>query len=114
MAATLTFAVYFLSIHPHVMSRLREEVLGKIGPTRRPTFEDMKEMKYLKAVINGEIHSEMCVRVVLNHELLETLRLLPPVYVVSLIYADFVIFRLPQLDRSMSGAHTACPFTVSH
>lgn len=58
MAATLTFIVYFLSLHPHVMSRLREEILNKVGPTRRPTFEDTKEMKYLKAVINGKILSE--------------------------------------------------------
>ncbi|KAL0577377.1 hypothetical protein V5O48_004630 [Marasmius crinis-equi] len=60
-AATLTFSVYFLATYPEVMRRLREEILSRVGPTRRPTYEDIKEMKYLRAVIN------------------ETLRLYPPV-----------------------------------
>ncbi|KAG0698023.1 cytochrome P450 monooxygenase pc-3 [Suillus ampliporus] len=60
-ATTLTFLIYMLSQHPQVMHRLREEVLSKIGPSRRPTHEDMREMRYMRAVIN------------------ETLRLYPPV-----------------------------------
>ncbi|KAH7888186.1 cytochrome P450 [Phlebopus sp. FC_14] len=60
-AATLTFAIYMLSQHPDVLARLREEILTKLGSSRRPTHDDMKDMKYLRAVIN------------------ETLRLYPPV-----------------------------------
>ncbi|KAI0796907.1 cytochrome P450 [Abortiporus biennis] len=60
-AATITFLMYFLSQYPEVMRRLREEVLTVVGLTKRPNLEDMKEMKYLRAVIN------------------ETLRLYPPV-----------------------------------
>ncbi|KAF9450762.1 cytochrome P450 [Macrolepiota fuliginosa MF-IS2] len=51
-AATLTFTVYLLSQHPDVMKRLRQEILDKVGPTRRPTFDDIREMRYLRAVIN--------------------------------------------------------------
>ncbi|KAK0184815.1 cytochrome P450 [Armillaria mellea] len=51
-ASTLTFVVYFLSVYPDVCSRLREEILTRIGATRTPNFEDIKEMKYLRAVIN--------------------------------------------------------------
>ncbi|KAH7926998.1 cytochrome P450 [Leucogyrophana mollusca] len=51
-AATLTFVVYLLCTHPHVLSRLREEVYTKIGPTSRPTYDSIREMKYLRAVIN--------------------------------------------------------------
>ncbi|KAK7049282.1 hypothetical protein VNI00_005883 [Paramarasmius palmivorus] len=51
---TLTFIIYFLSMYPRVAARLREEVLSKVGPHRRPTYDDVKEMKYLRAVINGK------------------------------------------------------------
>ncbi|OBZ68911.1 hypothetical protein A0H81_11023 [Grifola frondosa] len=57
----LTFAVYRLSQHPDMLQRLREEILSQVGPFRRPTYEDIRNMKYLRAVIN------------------ETLRLYPPV-----------------------------------
>lgn len=60
-AATLTFVVYMLTQHPDVLRRLREEILSKVGSSRRPTYDDMRNMKYLRAVIN------------------ETLRLFPPV-----------------------------------
>src|SRR6267154_5134652 len=56
-ATTLTFLVYMLSQHPQVMHRLREEILSKIGPSRRPTHEDMRDMKYMRAVINGDFVS---------------------------------------------------------
>ncbi|KLO17806.1 cytochrome P450 [Schizopora paradoxa] len=60
-ATTLTFAVYFLAMHPEVTRRLRAEVIEKVGSTRSPTYDDIREMRYLRAVIN------------------ETLRLFPPV-----------------------------------
>ncbi|KAG1731966.1 cytochrome P450 monooxygenase pc-3 [Suillus paluster] len=60
-ATTLTFVIYMLSQHPQVMHRLREEILNKIGPSKRPTHEDMRDLRYMRAVIN------------------ETLRLYPPV-----------------------------------
>ena len=42
-----------LAEHPDVLERLREEILTKVGPNRRPTYEDIKDMRYLRAVING-------------------------------------------------------------
>jgi hypothetical protein len=46
-----------LAEHPHVLKRLRQEILTKVGPERRPTFDDFRDMKYLKAVINGGLPS---------------------------------------------------------
>ncbi|KAI0772046.1 cytochrome P450 monooxygenase pc-3 [Trametes elegans] len=51
-AAALTFGVYLLSQHPHVLKRLRTEILDHVGPTRRPTYEDIRNMKYLRAFLN--------------------------------------------------------------
>jgi hypothetical protein len=42
-----------LAEHPEVMTRLREEVLREIGSSRRPTYDDFRAMKYMRAVING-------------------------------------------------------------
>ncbi|KAG2139813.1 cytochrome P450 [Suillus bovinus] len=51
-ASTLTVALYLLSTHPHVTTRLREEIMTKVGPTDRPTYDHIRDMKYLRAVIN--------------------------------------------------------------
>ncbi|RPD66744.1 cytochrome P450 monooxygenase pc-2 [Lentinus tigrinus ALCF2SS1-7] len=51
-AATLTFVVYLLCMYPEVFKRLRAEVLQHIGPTQMPSFDDIRSMKYLRAVIN--------------------------------------------------------------
>lgn len=51
-ASTLTSAMYLLAMHPEFLARLREEIISKVGLTRRPTYDDIKEMKYLKAVLN--------------------------------------------------------------
>lgn len=53
-AATLTFIFYFLASYPDVLARLRDEIISKIGPNRRPDYDDIRDMKYLRAVINGE------------------------------------------------------------
>ena len=69
-----------LSQHPEILARLRQEVLEKVGETRRPTFEDMKDMKYLRAVINGKVlRAGLLGSVTHDNFLLETLRLYPAV-----------------------------------
>ena len=42
-----------LSQHPNVLHKLREEILTVVGDSRSPALEDLREMKYLRAVING-------------------------------------------------------------
>ena len=64
-SCTLTFAVYALASHPSVLARLRAEVLATVGPARRPSYADVREMKYMRAFIN------------------EVLRLYPPVSVLA-------------------------------
>lgn len=54
MASLLTFTIYCLSQHPTVADRLRQEILESIGSTKEPTYDDIKEMKYLRAVLNGK------------------------------------------------------------
>lgn len=49
--------MYCLAMHPDVMKRLREEILSVIGPNRYPTYDDLRGMKYLRAVINGSFLS---------------------------------------------------------
>ncbi|KAI0356452.1 cytochrome P450 monooxygenase pc-3 [Trametes cingulata] len=51
-AATLTFVVYLMCLYPDVFRRLRAEILEKVGPTQMPSFDDVRNMKYLRAVIN--------------------------------------------------------------
>lgn len=57
----LTFVTYLLALHPDVAKRLRAEVLQHCGVDGAPTFETIKNMNYMRAVIN------------------ETLRVFPPV-----------------------------------
>ncbi|KIM77311.1 hypothetical protein PILCRDRAFT_825474 [Piloderma croceum F 1598] len=60
-ASLLTSAIYCLSQHPEVAEKLRKEIINKVGLARSPTYEDIKDMKYTRSVLN------------------ETLRLFPPV-----------------------------------
>ncbi|KAJ7486849.1 cytochrome P450 [Mycena latifolia] len=61
VTSLVTFAVYMLAEHPAVLAKLREEIFDRLGEKGRPDVEDIKAMKYLRAVLN------------------ETLRLYPPV-----------------------------------
>ena len=70
-----------------MLRRLRQEILEKIGAQKRPTYDDFRDMKFLRAVINGAL----CYRPPpyrLSFKFLpldsgtETLRLYPVVYVV--------------------------------
>ncbi|KAL1754622.1 cytochrome P450 [Schizophyllum commune] len=51
-SGTLTYGIYKLAEHPDIAKRLRAEVIDKVGPTRRPTYEDIRDMKYMRAFLN--------------------------------------------------------------
>ncbi|KAG8984329.1 hypothetical protein FRB94_006131 [Tulasnella sp. JGI-2019a] len=54
-ASNLTWNIYFLATHPSVLARLRQEILDVVGPNQRPTFDHIKDMKYLRAIINESL-----------------------------------------------------------
>lgn len=60
-ACLLTYVTYFMAMHPEICQKLRAEVLEHCGPRNPPSYEQIRGMKYMRAVIN------------------ETLRLFPPV-----------------------------------
>jgi cytochrome P450 len=66
-----------LAEHPQVLQKLREEVINKLGTSNRPTYDDLREMKYLRAVINGRLFSIILFQFTLLF--VETLRLYPAV-----------------------------------
>ncbi|EGO22856.1 hypothetical protein SERLADRAFT_471322 [Serpula lacrymans var. lacrymans S7.9] len=59
-ACLLTYVTYFMAVYPDVTRKLRQEVLDNCGQ-EAPTYENIKRLRYMKAVID------------------ETLRLYPPV-----------------------------------
>lgn len=50
-AATLSWALYELSRHPEAVAALRREILQTVG-SDAPTYDQLKNMPYLKAVLN--------------------------------------------------------------
>ncbi|KAF8301042.1 cytochrome P450 [Clavulina sp. PMI_390] len=51
-SSLLTFVTYFFSQHLKVISAARKEVLRVIGPSAIPTYENIRDLKYLRAVLN--------------------------------------------------------------
>ncbi|KAI0647864.1 cytochrome P450 monooxygenase pc-3 [Trametes meyenii] len=51
-ASTLTFVIYLLCLNPNVFMRLRVEIMEALDPSQMPTFDDVRHLKYLRAVIN--------------------------------------------------------------
>ncbi|KAI6099097.1 cytochrome P450 [Pisolithus sp. B1] len=67
-----------LSQHPKVLERLRTEVLSKVGSSGRPTYDDVRGVKYMRVVINDMLPRILCGTVV-SYQCTETLRLYPAV-----------------------------------
>lgn len=72
-----------LAEHPDICSRLRKEIMEVVGPNRRPSLEEIRQMKYLRAFINGASIDTFDVSLLNEHP--EVLRLYPAVYVFSIL-----------------------------
>jgi len=92
----LTFSFYMLSEHPDIEKRLRQEIFDKVGRTGRPTYDQMRQLKYMRAFLN------------------EVLRLYPPVPVDSRFANKAVV--LPAVLNSSKSiyipANTECAYSV--
>ena len=62
----LTFSFYMLSEHPDIEKRLRQEIFDVVGQTGRPTYDQMREMKYMRAFLNG-VYSKSCTKFVMSN-----------------------------------------------
>jgi cytochrome P450 len=51
-ACTLTWVIYHLSISPKITAKLRQEIIDTVGLNEKPTYEHLKNMKYLQHVLN--------------------------------------------------------------
>ncbi|KAJ6595533.1 cytochrome P450 monooxygenase CYP63 [Mycena vulgaris] len=51
-ASLLTFVMYFFAMYPAVCDRLRNEILASLGSEESPTYDSLRNMKYLRAVLN--------------------------------------------------------------
>jgi cytochrome P450 len=51
-ACTLTWVIYHLSIDPTITAKFRQEILQTVGTDRQPTYDDLKNMKYLQHILN--------------------------------------------------------------
>ncbi|KAF2747084.1 cytochrome P450 52A11 [Sporormia fimetaria CBS 119925] len=51
-ACTLSWIIYHLSVEPQVLAKLRQEIIQYVGLERTPTYQDLKDMKYLQHIIN--------------------------------------------------------------
>lgn len=75
-----------LAEHPDIEKRLREEIFTKVGPTEAPKYDQMREMRYVKAFLNGAFFRKS-VEHVCQLLYVEILRLYPPVYVPNSLVA---------------------------
>jgi len=42
-----------LAENPEMAKRLRDDIMSKFGPEARPTYKQLREIKYLRAFIDG-------------------------------------------------------------
>ena len=73
----LTFSFYMLSEHPDIEKRLRQEIYEKVGRTGRPSYDQMREMKYMRAFLNG-MYSQFCIHQVIDNRYFRGAKIVSP------------------------------------
>ncbi|KAI5868288.1 cytochrome P450 monooxygenase CYP539B5 [Durotheca rogersii] len=99
-AATLSWAFYELSHFPDKYKKLRDEVLAFVGRTRTPTYEDIKEMAYMRYTLNETLRLYPAVpynlRAALEDTTLPSTPGQPPLFVAK---GDMVIYSVLAMQR---------------
>ncbi|KAH8662318.1 cytochrome P450 [Xylariales sp. PMI_506] len=99
-AATLSWAVYELSRYPEKYRRLRNEVLDTVGRENTPTYADLKNMMYLRHVINETLRLYPAVPFNLRAALEDTTLPAPPGFPpISVVKGDIVIYSTLSMQR---------------
>ena len=72
-ASTLSWAFLELARNPHVVEKLRCEIFDRLGPSGRvPTYQDIKDMKYLTYIINETLRLYPAVPYNVRNSLVDT------------------------------------------
>ncbi|KAF8663703.1 hypothetical protein AX16_000878 [Volvariella volvacea WC 439] len=108
-SSTLTYVLYFLARYPAVTARLRQEIIDKLGPdqNRKPTYDEIRGMKYLRAVINETLRLYPTVPFNLRESVEEILfpspdPILPPIYVPPKTRITYCVFMMHR-DKNLWG-----------
>lgn len=72
-AATLSWAMYELSNQSITWARLRAEVLEVLGTKEKPTYETLKDLKYLKNILNETLRLHPAVPLNVRQALVTTM-----------------------------------------
>ncbi|KAF5357481.1 hypothetical protein D9758_012522 [Tetrapyrgos nigripes] len=89
-ASLITFSVYVLAQRPDIYTRLKEEITERVGNSR-PTYEDTRDMKYLRAFLN------------------EVLRLYPAAFRFQVIELFLTAPLVQNSELSPTTEHPKCP-----
>jgi cytochrome P450 len=99
-AATLSWAFYELSHYPEKYKRLRDEVTNAVGHTSKPTYDDLKQMTYLRHTINEALRLYPAVpynlRTALEDSTLPGVPGQPPI---SVVEGDIVLYSTLSMQR---------------
>lgn len=99
-AATLSWAFYELSRYPERYARLRREVLDAVGRTRTPTYDDLKNMQYLRHVLNETLRLYPAVPFNLRTALEDTtIPGAPGAPPISVVQGDTVVYSTLAMQR---------------
>ncbi|KAI8345386.1 cytochrome P450 [Mortierella sp. GBAus27b] len=98
-ASLLSWTMWYLSQHPDVVEKLKQEILDVVGPTAVPGYEDIKKLKYQKQVVNEVLR--LCPPVPANIRQSVEEDILPNGYYIPagtpVSYSAYCTHRLPEL-----------------
>ena len=100
-AATLSWCLYELAHYPATYAKLRNEVIQVVGPDKEPTYDDLKNMRYLQHTLNEALRLYPAVPFNVRYALTDTSlpSAVPGVPDVSVVAGDAVFYSTLSMQR---------------